>query len=122
MTKRATRVADLLQKEISSIILTELQDPRIGFVTVTDVSVSDDLRYAKVYISVLGTADELEQSFQGLNSARGYIQNCIGRSMTLRYTPEISFHSDTSASYFSRIDKLLRHINSSSSDSPLEET
>jgi len=120
MIKRATRVADLLRKEISSIILKELQDPRIGFVTVTGVSVSDDLKYAKVFISVMGTDQEIEQTFQGLESARGYIQNCIGRRLKLRYTPEISFRPDTSIAYGTHIDELLRNLKTNSPESSTE--
>lgn len=121
MIKRATRVADLLQKEISTIILNELRDPRIGFVTVTGVSVSDDLKHAKVYISVMGTAQEIEKTFRGLDSARGYIQNCIGRRIKLRYTPEISFRPDTSVSYGSHIDELLRNLKRNISNSTPDE-
>lgn len=120
MINRATRVADLLREEISSIILKELQDPRIGFVTVTGVSVSDDLKHAKVFISVMGTDQEIEQTFQGLESARGYIQNCIGRRVKLRYTPEISFRPDTSIAYGTHIDELLRKLKPNSPESSTE--
>lgn len=110
MIKRATRVGDLLQEEIGSIILQELRDPRIGFVTVTGVTVSDDLKHAKVYVSVMGTSKEIERTLQGLESARGYIQGCIGRRVKLRYTPEISFRLDTSVSYGAHIDGILRNL------------
>ncbi|MFQ6091877.1 MAG: 30S ribosome-binding factor RbfA [bacterium] len=108
--KRSTRVADLLQKEISYIILRELKDPRIGFVTVTGVSVSDDLKYAKVFVSVMGQSEEVERTFDGLKSATGFIQGCIGRRVRLRYTPEISFRLDESVSYGAHIEQLLRDI------------
>ena len=114
--KRAIRIGDLLQEEIGYIILQELRDPRIGFVTVTGVTVSDDLKHAKVYISVMGTPEDREQTLQGLNSARGYIQGCIGRRLKLRYTPEISFRLDTSASYGAHINDILRTLSKNETD------
>ena len=110
MIKRSRRVGDLLQKEISQIILKELKDPRVGFVTVTKVSVSDDLRNARVFVSVLGTSDEVHRSLDGLKSATGFIQGCIGKKVTLRYIPELSFHLDESVAYGARIEELLRNL------------
>ena len=122
MIKRATRVADLLQEEISHIILRELSDPRIGFVTVTGVSVSDDLRHAKVHVSVMGTSEEVERTLQGLQSAKGFIQGCIGRRVKLRYTPELTFRLDTSASYGERIEKMLRNLKGKKVSSSTKDT
>ena len=110
MTKRSTRVGDLLQKEISQITIQELKDPRLGFVTVTGVSISDDLKNAKVFVSVLGSREEIEQTFDGLNSAKGFIRSCIGKRVKLRYTPELSFLLDESASYGAHIEDLIRDI------------
>ena len=110
MTKRSTRVGDLLQKEISQIIIQDLKDPRLGFVTVTGVSISDDLKNAKVFVSVLGSREEIEQTFDGLNSAKGFIRSCIGKRVKLRYTPELSFLLDESASYGAHIEDLIRDI------------
>jgi len=121
MIKRSTRVADLLREEIGNIILKELQDPRIGFVTVTGVSVSNDLKHARIYISVMGSSEETEQTFLGLESARGFIQNCIGRRVKLRYTPEITFRPDTSVSYGSHIDSILRSLHTET-DTPVSES
>ena len=110
MTKRSTRVGELLQKEISRIIIQELKDPRLGFVTVTGVSVSDDLRNAKVFVSVLGSREEIDQTFDGLKSATGFIRSCIGKRVKLRYTPEVSFWLDESVSRSAHIEELLREI------------
>ena len=121
MIKRSTRVADLLQQEIGSIILQDLRDPRIGFVTVTGATMSDDLKHAKVFVSVMGTDQEVEQTFQGLESARGYIQKCIGQRLKLRDTPEISFRPDTSVAYGTHIDELLKSLQPDTSGSPGEE-
>ncbi len=110
MKKRSTRVGDLLQREISQMILKEVNDPRIGFVTVTGVTMSDDLKYAKVHISVMGSAEVIKETFAGLRSAAGYIQGSVGKRLRLRYTPEISFHLDTSVSYGAHIDELPRDL------------
>lgn len=108
-------MGDLLQKEISSIILQELKDPRLGFVTVTGVSVSDDLRNARIFVSVLGSHDEIQQTFDGLQSATGFIRNCIGKRVRLRYVPELSFRLDESVSYGAHIEELLRNLKSENS-------
>jgi len=110
VVRRSTRVGDLLQKEVSHIVLQELKDPRIGFVTVTGVSVSDDLRHAKVFVSVMGDSEEVKRTVEGLKSATGYIQACIGRRVKLRYTPEITFRLDESVSHGAHIEQLLRDV------------
>lgn len=117
MYKRATRVGDLLQKEISSIIIQELKDPRLGFVTVTGVSVSDNLENARVFISVLGSGDEIKQTFDGLRSATGFIRSCIGKRVKLRHVPELSFLLDESVSYGAHIEALLRDLKKEDSHS-----
>ena len=89
--KRSEKVADLIRKEISELLLKSLKDPRIGFVTITRVLVSEDCRSAKVYFSVMGSLTERERSEKGLASARGFIRKEIGRRIGLRYTPDIVF-------------------------------
>ena len=118
MVKRSTRVGDLLQQEISRIIIQELKDPRLGFVTVTGVSLSDDLRNAKVFVSVLGSPEEIKQTFDGLKSATGFMRNCIGKRVKLRYVPELSFWLDESGSYGAHIEELLRDIKRENSNEP----
>jgi len=99
-----------MREEISEILLKDLKDPRIGFVTITKVAVSDDLRQAKVYYSVFGGEQEKEDSFQGLESATGYIKRELGRRMRLKYMPEITFHFDDSLEYGAHIEELLRDV------------
>ena len=99
-----------MREEISEILLKGLKDPRIGFVTITKVAVSDDLRQAKVYYSVFGGEQEKEDSFQGLESATGYIKRELGRRMRLKYMPEITFHFDDSLEYGAHIEELLRDV------------
>jgi ribosome-binding factor A len=106
--KRADKVGDQMREEISKILLKELKDPRIGFVTITKVAVTDDLRNAKVYYSVFGGEQEKEDSFQGLESATGYIKRELGRRMRLKYMPEITFLFDDSLEYGAHIEELLQ--------------
>ncbi|OGP55084.1 MAG: ribosome-binding factor A [Deltaproteobacteria bacterium RBG_13_52_11b] len=109
--KRSEKVADVIRKEISEMILLKtIKDPRIGFLTITRVLVSDDCRMARVYFSVMGDTDERDRSLEGLNSARGYIRKELGRRMSLRYTPDILFQFDPSIEYAIHIDEVIHHL------------
>jgi len=108
--KRSDKVGDLIRKEISEILLGELKDPRIGFVTITKVAVSNDLSVAKVYYSVFGGEQQKEESYEGLVSAQGYIKRELGRRVRLKYMPEIHFLFDDSFEYGEHIEELLRDI------------
>jgi ribosome-binding factor A len=108
--KRSERVADLIQKEISQMLVKSIKDPRIGFVTITKVTVSEDFRLAKVYFSVAGTLEERERSRRGLDSAKGYVRKELGRRIRLRYTPEIMFQFDPSIEYAIHIEELIQSI------------
>ncbi len=91
MSMRANRVAEQMKKELGGIIGQKLKDPRIGFVTVTDVEVTGDLQQATIFISVLGSESEKEDTLKGLNKAKGFIRTEIGQRIRLRITPEIEF-------------------------------
>jgi ribosome-binding factor A len=108
--KRSDKVADLIQREISQMLLKSIKDPRIGFVTITKVNVSADCRFAKVYFSVAGTLTERERSMEGLNSARGFVRKELGRRIRLRYTPEILFQFDPSIEYAVYMGELIQSI------------
>jgi len=108
--KRSEKVADLIRKEISEMLVKTIKDPRIGFVTITRVAVSEDYRSAKVYFSVAGTVEERQRSVEGLNSAKGYVRKELGRRIRLRYTPEIIFKFDPSIEYAIHIGEVIRHI------------
>ncbi len=108
--KRSEKVADLIQKEISQMLVKSIKDPRIGFVTITKVTVSEDFRFAKVYFSVAGTLKEREESQKGLDSAKGYVRKELGRRIRLRYTPEIMFQFDPSIEYAIHMEKLIQSI------------
>src|SRR3989304_9577373 len=108
--KRSEKVADLIQKEISQMLVKSIKDPRIGFVTITRVAVSEDCRSAKVYFSVAGTLEERERSMEGLSSAKGYVRKELGRRIRLRYTPEIIFKFDPSIEYAIHIGEVFRQL------------
>ncbi|MTD30235.1 30S ribosome-binding factor RbfA [Planomicrobium sp. YIM 101495] len=110
MTMRANRVAEQMKKELGEIISRKLKDPRIGFVTVTDVDVTGDLQQATIYISVLGDDKAKEETLLGLSKSKGFIRSEIGQRIRLRKTPELSFEFDTSVAYGNRIESLLRDI------------
>jgi ribosome-binding factor A len=108
--KRSEKVADLIHKEISEMLVKSLKDPRIGFVTITRVAVSGDCRFAKIYFSVMGSLAERKKSAKGLDSAKGYIRKELGRRMGLRYTPEIMFQFDPSIEYAIHIGEVIEHL------------
>ena len=108
--RRAERLGDLIKEEVSKIVLHELKDPRIGFVTITRVRLSDDLRRARIYWSVYGDERAKEESSRGLESAKGYIRRELGRRVRVKYLPEIDFAFDDSFEYGERIEGILREI------------
>lgn len=108
--RRAERIAEAIKREISEIILRELHDPRIGFITVTNVDLSGDLKEAKVYISILGDEKSQRNNIHGLQSARGYMQGEIARRLNMRYTPRLSFHLDDSLKKIAHINELITDV------------
>ncbi|MFZ7943740.1 MULTISPECIES: 30S ribosome-binding factor RbfA [Bacillaceae] len=118
MSHRANRVGEQMKKELGDIIGRKIKDPRIGFVTVTDVQVTGDLQQAKVYISVLGDEEQRENTLKGLAKAKGFIRTEIGHRIRLRKTPEIIFEWDESIDYGNRIETLLHQLHTD--DKPME--
>ncbi|WP_223066813.1 30S ribosome-binding factor RbfA [Paenibacillus caui] len=107
---RPGRVGEQIKKELSLLIQNELKDPRIGFVTVTGVDVTNDLSQAKVYLSVFGSDEEKNASLKGIERASGFLRSELGKAIRLRHTPELIFKFDESISYGSHIEKLLGEI------------
>lgn len=107
--KRSQRISDLLREEIADIITYKLKDPRIGFVTVTGADVTDDLKIARVYISIL-KAEERKTTIEVLNAARSFIRSELSKRIRMKFIPTIEFRLDTSIEYGNRIEKLLREI------------
>lgn len=111
--KRLDRVNQLIKEEISLLLQRELKDPRLGFVTVTDVEVSKDLRTARVYVSVLGTDEQWQASLAALESARGFIRNWLAPRLRTRAVPHLSFHPDRSMAHAARIQEVLERLRAS---------
>jgi ribosome-binding factor A len=116
--KRSQRVAELLQHELASLISTELKDPRIGFVTVTEVRLSNDLRSARVYVSIYGSEEQRAESLDGLSKASGYLRHLIGPKLQMRYTPELAFFRDDSLDRADRLHALMHAIAHGATDTP----
>jgi len=108
--KRLDRVNQLIREEISLLLQRELKDPRLGFITVTGVETSPDLRSAKVFVSVLGDEDQWAASLRALGGARGFIRNWLRQHLDLRITPELSFRADRSMEHAARIQQLLKQL------------
>lgn len=107
---RDKRVASLLIQEISLILRRDIKDPRVsGFITVTDVEMSKDLKYATVYVSILGDEEHCSKSFEGLLNAAGFIKKKLGETLSLRYIPNLKFKEDFSIRDGSQLyEKLVK--------------
>ncbi len=109
--RRADRVAAAIREEIATFLTESAKDPRIvGFVTVTGVDITSDLRHAKVFVSVMGSDAEKEATFEGLASAASHLRSRVGRALQLRVAPEIQFRQDESVQRAARIESLLAGI------------
>lgn len=118
MTHRAEKVKEFIKEELSLILQREVRDPRIGFVSVTDVEVSQDLRHARIFVSVLGTEEEKAATMEGLGSAARYIRRALGQRLQMRFTPDLSFRLDESIERGSRVMKLLGEVTHDTHDKP----
>ena len=108
--KRLDRVNQLLKEEVSMLLQRELKDPRLGFVTITEVETTKDLRQAKIFVSVLGTDEQWRSSLQGLASARGFIRHWLREDLDLRVTPTLEFRADRSMEHAAHIQALFRQL------------
>src|SRR5581483_6878820 len=108
--KRADRVSEAIKREISVMLTQEVKDPGIHFVTVTAVVTTDDLRLAKIFVSILGDEETRQETMKGLDRAKGFLRSEIGRRVQLRYTPEIQFHLDTSLDHAMKIKSILNKV------------
>jgi len=107
---RKERVEEAIKKEVSLIIHDELKDPRIGFVTITRVELTKDLRNAKIFYSVLGKDEDCKKTRLALDSALGYIRSLVAQRINLRFATELIFHEDHSTEYSVRIEEVLNKI------------
>ena len=108
--KRLDRVNQLIKEEVSVLLQRELKDPRLGFITVTEVDTAKDLRQAKIFVSVLGGDEQWKASMTALTSARGFIRNWLRQHLDLRVTPELTFLPDRSMEHAARIQALLKEL------------
>jgi ribosome-binding factor A len=104
---RMRRVDEAMRQVLGDALAQELKDPRIGFVTVTDVKTSPDLRHARVYVSVLGTDAEQAATLDGLRSAHGFLQGRVASELRLKRTPELQFELDHTAENAARLERLI---------------
>jgi ribosome-binding factor A len=105
--RRADRVADQIRAAIADLLLREIKDPRVGMVTITAVEVTDDLRHARVFFSLLGDHAAQDRSLAGLRSAAGFIRREVAHRLQLRYAPELSFQLDSGPERAQRLTDLL---------------
>ena len=109
MTQRTEKIQKLA-KEVLGEAIQNLKDPRVGFVTVTAVRITPDLRHAKVWVSVLGSPEEQSMSMKGLDSAKAHLRADLGKQVRMKYLPELDFELDTLAAEAERVETLLRKI------------
>src|SRR6185369_2086363 len=121
MFKRSEKVAEAIHEEISKLLIKGVKDPSVGFVTITGVKVTDDLRLASVYFSVISTEEERKDTEAGLNSAKGFLRREVGKMLRMRYVPEILFKYDESVVYGSHIESILKQIHETDKENAEED-
>lgn len=116
MSKRSEKVAEAIHQIVSALLIRGLKDPRVGFVTVTGVKMTDDLGIARIYFSVVGDDAAKKNTLAGLKSAAGFIRKEVGSQLSLRHVPEIQFRFDESLERANTIERLLRQIHEEDHD------
>ncbi len=107
---RVEKLQELMKQEISKIILTDLKNPKIGFVTVTNVELTNDLRHAKIWFSLFGSTEVQKEALQALEHSLGFIRSELSKRIRLKFVPELHLQSDKSLDYSDHIQKLLLQI------------
>jgi ribosome-binding factor A len=118
---RSDRVSDVLHREICRLLFKEVKDPRLGFITVTGVEVSRDLKLAKVFYTLLGSPDQAQESSRALQRITPFIKKQLGKVLHMRSIPDISFRYDHSLEYGTKIDRILDSLRESSDPPALDE-
>jgi ribosome-binding factor A len=118
--RRPRQIGDLVRGELARLLREELRDPAIGFATITDVEMADDLRSARVFVSVLGDAATFAKSVEALNGASRKLRSLVGRNCGLRYAPELHFVEDHTLERGARIEELLRSLQRPAAESEKE--
>ena len=114
--KRSERVKEQMLKVINEVIKQEVKDPRIGFVTITRLELTENLRFARVYVSVMGSDDERSKSFKGIKSATSFIRSRLGKNMRIKKVPELNFVLDHGQEDSDRINRLMHQLESEDGD------
>src|SRR5947209_5255812 len=120
-TRRQVQVAEEIQQIISLLLQREMKDPRIGFVTVTQVEVTQDLKYARIFVSVMGTQEEQQATMAALASGRGFMRRELASRMEIRFVPELQFRLDRGIEYSDRINRLLNDLKQAETDAKAED-
>ena len=122
-SRRVSRVAELIKREVSQMLLHDIKDDRVGagIVSVTDVDVSGDLQHAKIFVSIYGTDEARVETMAGLKSATGYVRSELGHRVRLRRTPEVVFQEDRSIERGTRVLSLINQLNRERSPEELAE-
>lgn len=110
MTLKKDKLAAAIQKEVSGIIQMELKDPKIGFITITDVVLSNDLSIAKIYVTFLGQQARIDAGMKALERGKGFIRSLLAKRLTIRKVPQLVFRYDESLEKGNRIEKVIREI------------
>lgn len=113
MKLKQERINQIVQKEVSDIIQFTLKDPTIGFITITDVSVTNDYSYATIYVSFLGKQERNEAGMKALNRAKGFIRSELAKRLTIRKVPDLIFKLDETLNKSRKIDAILSEIHKS---------
>ncbi|MBC8086127.1 MAG: 30S ribosome-binding factor RbfA [Phycisphaerae bacterium] len=121
-SRRSERVAAAIREEVATFLRVGAKDPRLkGFVTVTEVEVTRDLRHANVFVSVRGSDADTKATFEGLNSVAAHLRSLLGKSLALRNAPEVHFKADQSVAYAGRIEELLAQVREETPPAPADE-
>ena len=113
---RLQKISRMIKEELSFIIRKEMNDPRLGLLSITDVELDTDLRVAKVYVSVYGSPEEQQACMEALDGARRFLRGELGRKIDIRHTPELFFHLDRSIERGARIFQLLKEVQTPATD------
>lgn len=112
------RVAEYIREEIAGLLHKDVKDPRIGFVSILEVEVSPDLRYANVYVSILGDEQQRKSSLIGLRQCAGWVRRELGRRLRLRFSPEVRFFEDKRLDRAFRLEEMFRELHSTEEAGP----
>lgn len=107
---RQDQLGEVIARELSDLIRTRMKDPRVGFASITDVDLSGDLRHAKVFVSVMGSAEEQQATLSGLNHATGFLRHELAQRLTIRHTPDIHFRLDESIARGAHVLDLINKV------------